>query len=361
MMKTARPGKSRVLSPLTILISMSFVAVAGLPAWAAEDDIPRLANGRPDLSGNYDLASLTPFERDPKYGDQLYMTAEEAAQIEKMAAAGMAVADSASDPEREAPPPGGDGSGGAAGDVGGYNAFWVDPGTKKYMVDGKFRTSILYDPPNGRLPALTEEGKARRAKLRPYVFKNTGTAWWLDDGSEKGPYDDPESLAVIERCLFPSGLLPSRPVLYNNLHTIVQTDTHVTILVEWMHEARVIRLDSEHGPSHLKSLSGDSIGHWEGDTLVVETTNFQFAPEADRDYRLVERFTRTGKDTLLYDFTVHDADYEAPYSGQFTWPQTEDRLYEYACHEGNYSMGGILRGARLLESEAREQRGAGGR
>ncbi len=354
MKKPDRASRTSGPSSLMLLALAAVLALAGLPAYAAEDDIPRLPNGKPDLSGNYDLASLTPFERPEKYGDQAYMTADEAAQIEKAAAAGMAVADSASNPDREAPPAGGDGSGGAAGDVGGYNAFWVDPGTKTYKVDGKFRTSILYDPPNGRMPPLTAEGKARRAKARPYVFKNTGTAWWLDEGVEKGPYDDPESLAVIERCLFPSGLLPSRPVLYNNLHTIVQTDTHVVILVEWMHEARVIRLDSEHSPGELASLSGDSIGRWEGDTLVVETTNFLFKPEAHRNYRLVERFTRTGKDTLLYDFTVHDEDYEAPYSGQFTWPQTQDRLYEYACHEGNYSMGGILRGARLLESEARQ-------
>ncbi|MEM6706383.1 MAG: hypothetical protein AAF690_26965 [Acidobacteriota bacterium] len=344
-----------VVASLACLLAASIVAAPSL----AQDDIPRRPDGKPDLSGNYDIASLTPFERPEMHGDKQFMTPEEAAQIEKAAAAGMAFANRASDPNREAPPPGGDGSGGAAGDVGGYNAFWIDPGSKTYMVDGKFRTSILYDPPNGRLPALTEEGKARRAAARPYVFKNTGTAWWLDDGAEEGPYDGPESLATIERCLYPNGLLPSRPVLYNNLHTIVQTDTHLMILIEWMHEARIIRLDQEPAPEGLRSLSGDSVGRWEGDTLVVETTNFQFNPVSQRDYKLTERFTRTSQDTLLYDFTVEDADYEVPYSGQFTWPQTQDKLYEYACHEGNYAMGGILRGARLLEKETREGQTSG--
>ncbi len=344
-------------SPLTVLLCGAVLALIVLPVSASEDDIPRLANGKPDLSGNYDLASLTPFERAEEHGEQQFMADEEVERIEKMAAAGMAMANSPSDPDREAPPAGGDGTVTAGGGVGGYNAFWVDPGSRMYKVDGRYRNSVLYDPPNGRLPALTAEGKARRAKARPYVFKNTGTAWWLDEGAGPGPYDDPESLATIERCIFPNGLMPARSVLYNNLYTITQTDTHVVILVEWMHEARIIRLNSEHVADDILSVSGDSIGHWEGDTLVVETTNFLFVPGMQRDYRLVERFTRTSKDTLLYDFTVYDEDYEEPYSGKYTWPQTEDRLYEYACHEGNYAMGGILRGARLLEKEWREQHG----
>ena len=356
MKRSERSGTSTGLSsPRLLAVLLALLAVFVSPAFAAEDDIPRLANGRPDLSGNYDLASLTPFERAAEQGDNPFMTPEEAAQIENRAAAGMAMANRPSDPDRDAPPAGGDGTVTAGGGVGGYNAFWVDPGTRVYPVDGRYRNSILYDPPNGRLPGLTAEGKARRAKARPYVFKNTGTAWWLDEGAGPGPYDDPESLATIERCIFPNGLMPARPVLYNNLYTITQTDTHLVILVEWMHEARIVRLNSEPMPDDILSVSGDSIGHWEGDTLVVETTNFLFEPELQRDYRLVERFTRTSKDTLLYDFTVYDANYEAPYSGKFTWPQTEDRLYEYACHEGNYAMGGILRGARLLEKEWREK------
>ena len=153
--------------------------------------------------------------------------------------------------------------------------------------------------------------------------------------------------------------LPPQPVLYNNLKTITQTDTHVVILVEWMHWARVIRLDSKHLPPEIRSLGGDSIGHWEGDTLVVDTTNFLERPNVPRDgLHVVERFSRVDHDTLRYQFTVEDPEYTKPWSGEFPWEQTTDRLYEYACHEGNYAMGNILRGARLMEKEALAKRAA---
>jgi len=139
------------------------------------------------------------------------------------------------------------------------------------------------------------------------------------------------------------------------LKTIVQTDTHVAILVEWMHWTRIIRLNAEHHPPEVRSLSGDSIGRWEGDTLVVDTTNFIDLPGPAREsLHVVERFTPKGEDGLLYQFTVNDSDYTAPYSGEYIWPKTPDRLFEYACHEGNYALGNILRGARLLEREALE-------
>ncbi len=338
---------------------LTFVLLAGLvvPS-AASDDFPRAANGKPDLSGTYDLASLTPLERDPQFGDKQFMTQEEAEAIWRRAAAFREMASQDSDPDRGAPPAGGDGSGGPAGAVGGYNFFWIDNGTDTFQLDGEYLTSIIYDPPNGRLPPLSEAGKARRADLHPYAYENTGTAWWLETGDD--PYDGPESLSLLDRCLYvPPASLPARPVAYNNLKTITQTDTHVIILVEWMHDARIVRLDSEHMPSWYRSLSGDSIGWWEGDTLVVETTNFLDVPNRAREgLRIVERFSRLDGERLLYDYTVYDPDYTQPYSGQFPWHQTDDRLYEYACHEGNYSMGGILRGARLLESEWKALHGA---
>jgi hypothetical protein len=344
---------------LLLLVLSTCILLAAAPGSAAGDDIPRTASGRPDLTGNYDLAGLTPFERNPQHGDRQFLTREEAEAIEKMAAAGIAFASQASDPDRDAPPAGGDGSPGAAGAVGGYNAFWVDPGTRAFEHDGKFRTSILVDPPNGRMPALSEAGKKRRADFHPYAYKNTGDAWWLDSGDD--PYDGPESLSLLDRCLYVSvATLPPRPILYNNIKTIVQTDDTVAILVEWMHWTRIIRLDSEHLPSDIRSMGGDSIGWWEGDTLVVDTTNFLEKPGVPRDdLHIVERFTRT-EDSLLYEFTVNDPDYEAPYSGEFPWPQTSDKLYEYACHEGNYALGNILRGARLLEKETIEKRRSSG-
>ena len=349
----------RKLTPTPLVLLA--VALAAPAAFAAGDDIPRTASGKPDLSGNYDIAALTPFERDEKYGDRLFMTAEEARQIEEQAAAAMAAADAASDPDREAPPAGGDGSAGAAGKVGGYNAFWVDPGTRTYAIDGKFRTSIVTDPPNGRLPELSEAGKARRATLNPYANENTGDAWWLATGDD--PYDGPESLSLLDRCLYVGvASIPARPVLYNNLKTIVQTDDHVVINVEWMHWARVVRMNAEHLPEDVLSLGGDSIGWWEGDTLVVDTTNFLASTNTPRPgLHIVERFTRVDADHLLYQFTVDDPDYVAPYSGELIWPQTTDRNWEYACHEGNYAMGNILRGARLLEQETLARQGESGR
>ena len=320
---------------------------------AAEGDIPRTAAGRPDLSGNYDIATLTPLQRNPKFGDRLYLSSEEGDEIARNAASATDRSSRPSDPDRGAPPVG--------GNVGGYNAFFMDRGTEAVVVDGRYRTSLLTDPADGRFPALTERGRQRREGLFPFSKKNTGTAWWLD--LKVGPYDGPETLSIADRCLFSlEATIPVLPKNYNNIKTVVQTDDYVMILIEWMHEARIIRLNSEHAPPQLRSRSGDSIGWWEGDTLVVDTTNFLEEswvtttlfgePSPAADQHVVERFTRVDADTLLYQFTVESSDREAPYSGEYTWPVTSDRLYEYACHEGNYAVGNILRGARLLEAES---------
>ena len=348
----------RAVFALIVFIAATAVAVA--PAMASDDDIPRTASGKPDLTGRYNIASSTPFERPAEFGDKKYMAVEEAERIMAATAARMAQANAASDPNRSAPPAGGDGSGGPAGAVGGYNAFWTDSGSARHAIDGQFQTSILTEPPNGRMPELSEAGKARRADLHPYAYENTGSAWWVETGDD--PYDGPETLSVLDRCLYLSAAAtPARPILYNNLKTITQTEDHVVILVEWMHWAKVVRLNAEHLPSDVRSLGGDSIGWWEGDTLVVETTNFLDRPGVPREgLKVLERFTRHSADELLYEFTVHDPDYTAPYGGEFIWPQTEELNYEYACHEGNYAMGNILRGARLLEREYHEKKAQGG-
>ena len=147
------------------------------------------------------------------------------------------------------------------------------------------------------------------------------------------------------------------PVLYNNVKRIVQTPDHVMILNEMVHDARVIRISGKHVPDDIRKWLGDSVGHWEGDTLVVETTNFTDRPAlsgATRELKVTERFTMTDADTILYNFTVDDPGaWSGPWSGEFPLPRTDQRVFEYACHEGNYSMGNILRGARLLEDEAR--------
>jgi hypothetical protein len=267
-------------------------------------------------------------------------------------------AETTSDPDREAPPVGGDGFEAAgAGGVGGYNAFYIDPGTTAFQINGMYRTSIIVDPPNGRMPDRTPRGAARvAATAGVYSLPNTGSAWWLDQEGP-GPYDDPESLALAERCLLSfAGGPPILPSLYNNFTRIVQTDDYVMVLLEMVHDARIIRLGSEHRPDSYQSWLGDSIGWWEGDTLVVDTTNFRDNPGlygADENLHLVERFSRLENGDLLYQFTVEDPTaWTASWTGEYSWQRSDQRVYEYACHEGNYAMGNILRGARLLEEEA---------
>ena len=155
---------------------------------------------------------------------------------------------------------------------------------------------------------------------------------------------------------------PMLSVLYNNMKRIVQTDDTVVILVEMVHDARVVRMNAEHNPPEIRSWLGDSVGRWEGDTLVVDTTNFTGNPSlggASRNLHVVERFPRIDADTLLYGFTVEDpTGWSAPWSGEYPWPASDSKVYEYACHEANYSFGGILRGARVLEQDARDAAGA---
>ena len=356
-------------------------------AAAAQDDVPRSADGRPDLSGTYDTATLTPLQRPARFGTRGTLTAEEAALVASDPRALrtlFSIAPSGSDERREAriaesgeqeaegvaPPVGGDGSGGAAGNVGGYNTFWVDRGTGVFQIDGEWRTSIITDPPDGRRPSLTDAAQARAAERSRFFRPNTGTAWWLEDDLDApGPYDDPEIRPLAERCLLGFGSVggpPMLPVLYNNLKKIVQTEDHVLIHVEMVHDARIVRMNQEHAPPEIRSWLGDSVGRWEGDTLVVDTTNFNDTPAlggASRNLHVIERFTRIAPDALLYRFTVEDPTvWTAPWSGEYVWPATGDRVYEYACHEANYSFRGILGGARILEADARAAaEDAGGR
>ncbi len=324
---------------------------------AAAEEIPRTPSGKPNFSGNYDISTLTPIQRSPELGARLTLTEAEADEIRQREARNIETRAQASDPNRTAPP--------AGGSVGGYNYFFMDRGTSAVKVDGKYRTSILTDPPNGRFPALTERGKARREGLYGFSKKNTGPAWWRD--REVGPYDGPESLTIADRCVFSlEATIPIYSKSYNNIKTIVQTDTHVVILVEWMHYARVIpispsRAEARHLPAEIRSRAGDSVAWWEGDTLVIDTKNFLEEnwnattlfgePSPPADQHVVERLSFQDPDTLLYEFTLASGDWEAPYSGEYTWPATNDKLYEFACHEGNYATGNTLRGARFEERQ----------
>ncbi len=318
---------------------------------------PRTNYGKPDFSGFYDVATMTPLQRPSAAGDKKSMTREDAQAAAKQKAQGLAFANRDSDPERGAPPAGGDGSRGAAGNVGGYNAFWIANGDSNFAVDGEFRTSIIYDPANGRQPARTQESRDRLRRIYGGFRQNSGEAWWLEVEGP-GPYDNPESRTLSDRCLLGFGSTsgpPALPTLYNNFKRIVQTEQHVMILNEMVHDARVVRMDSEHVHQDIRNSMGDSIGWWEDDTLVIDTTNFNDRPGlggASRNLHVIERLSRTKDGTLLYGFTVDDPDtWVASWSGEYTWPEADGIVYEYACHEGNIAMGNILRGARLLESE----------
>ena len=177
-----------------------------------------------------------------------------------------------------------------------------------------------------------------------------------------GPYDDMELRPLAERCILGFGSTagpPMLPVLYNNLKRIVQTDRHVMILTEMVHDARLIRLNSEHQPNHIRSWMGDSIGRWDGDTLVVDTTNFVSNPAlngADENLRVIERFKKQSDGSLHYSFRVEDPTvWRSAWEGDFPWPLTDAKVYEYACHEGNYALGNIMRGARLLEADIQKE------
>jgi hypothetical protein len=327
---------------------------AAKPALAG--GVPRMADGHPDLEGTYDLATLTPLQRGA--GSPLILTPEQAKKLEAQAVARSVQADAPLDGGRAAPPKGGDGSAGPAGNVGGYNVFWLDPGSQFTTIDGQKRASLLIDPPDGRIPPVTQAARQRRAAdVRP---TSDQAARDDDPGFEgAGAYDDPERRPLSERCIVGFGSTSGPPILpdyfYNNLHQIVQTPDAVMILTEMVHDVRIVRINGQHPPSSIRRWLGDSIGHWEGDTLVVETTNFTGKTRfmgSTENLRVTERFTRIDAKTLRYQFTIEDpSTWTKPWTAEYTWPSTNNLMYEYACHEGNYALGNILRGARLKEAD----------
>jgi hypothetical protein len=346
---------------LAFVIVLAPVRLAGAlqtPAGgAAASSIPRMPDGRPDLQGTYDLATLTPIERPA--GAPAILSDEEAKKLEQQVQTRRQLGDRPIRGDRQAPPVGGDGSAGPAGNVGGYNTFWLDPGSSYTIVNGQRRTSLIVDPPDGRVPPLTAEAQARIAASRT-ARTSDETQRENDPGLEPpGAYDDPERRPLGERCLLGFASTSGPPILpnyfYNNLHQIVQTADYVMILTEMVHDARIIRMNGKHAPPTIRKWMGDSVGHWEGDTLVVETTNFTDKTRfrgSTENLRVIERFTRVNPDTLLYQFTIDDpATWTRPWTGEYSWPATKDLIYEYACHESNYALEGILRGARFREAQ----------
>ena len=312
----------RVLAILVALGSLAPAYVAAQPSSSAATSVPRTPDGRPDLQGVWDFSSVTPLQRPAALAGKEFLTEEDVAALETQAASRV-----------DRPPP--------PGDPGGYNRFWFDDGTK---VVGTKRTSLIVDPPDGRLPSYTPEGKARMAVRKDARGRNAG----------------PEDRDVDERCIlgFNSGP-PMIPGAYNNFVQLFQIPGYVVILNEMVHDVRLIPLDDRPPlPSHIRQWMGDSRGRWDGDTLVVETRNFRElgtahpAPNMEllealgEHLHLVERFSRLDADTLLYQFTINDATaWTTPWSAELTMTKTEDALYEYACHEGNYGLFNILAGA----------------
>ncbi len=309
-------------------------------------DLPRMPDGRPDLQGNWTNATLTPFER--AEGDGPAFTWEEVAALEQWEG------DCPPNPGtiacgRLAAQPTSDGTLSNEAALRGqeYNEFYWDRGSRVAIVNGEPRTSLVTRPADGRRPPLTAEGR-RRVEERQA----------LRDQFEQ--YDHPELRPLGERCIVSFGTSAGPPMIpnsaYNNNYTIVQTVDYVAILAEMVHDVRIIRLgDSEPLPSHVTPWFGDSRGRWEGETLVVETTNLRpdhlfRGIEATEQTKVTERFTRVDEDTILYDFTIEDpSTYTEPWGGEIPFERFDDLLYEYACHEGNYSLSAVLSGARYQE------------
>lgn len=328
---------------------------------------PRAPDGHPDLTGLYDVATITPLER-PAGVTSLVLTKEQADAMEQYEAQRQVKNDAPLDPNRGAPPVGGENTQpksfleflerAGGGVVGGYNNFWLAGGTKVITVNGEKRSSIIVDPPDGKIPQMKPEARERNAALRRRSVDPSAN----ESSSSQGPaaaFDDPELRPLAERCLLGFGSTSGPPSLpnyfYNNMKQIVQTPTTVMILNEMVHDARTVRIGGQHLPSTVRRWMGDSIGHWEGDTLVVDTTNFtpktQFQG-ASENLHVIERFTPVAPGVLLYRFTVEDpTTWDRPWTGEYPWIGTKENLYEYACHEGNYSLENMLRGARMKESE----------
>ena len=331
---------------VTALAGIAVVALAPVDAAAQSTDAgqtPRTSWGAPDLGGVWDFRTTTPLERPDELEGKTELTAEEAA-AQKARANEFLV---------DRPPP--------EGDPGGYNVFWVDtPG----VVDDR-RTSLIVDPPDGKLPPLVAGAIHQIGSLSEDV-PGRGPVRYRAGGSG---VDDPEDRGLAERCLlgFAHGP-PLTPGGYNQNVQLFQTPDHVVILNEMVHDPRIIPLDGRsHLPDDVVQWNGDARGHWDGDTLVIESTNFNgktasFTPNAmvamgtGEHLRLTERLTRVNAGVLRYEFTVEDpTTFTRPFTAAIPMRKSEVPIFEYACHEGNYGLLNILRGAREDERAATTQ------
>ena len=317
--------------PLAVMTVMSLAPAAAV----AQSESPRMPWGAPDLQGIWDFRTITPMERPEELGDQAFLTQEEAANLEQATVDRNEQLLQAAARRTE-----------AGGNVGAYNNFWMDRGTR--TVSNR-RTSLIVDPPNGRIPPVTAAGQARKDA----VAERRGR-----------PAYGPEDRSIGERCIlgFNAGP-PMEPRAYNNHTQLFQTPDHVVILNEMVNDSRIVPLDGrDYLPDHVTQWRGDSRARWEGDTLVVETRNFHtltaFSERqgSSPDMVLTERFTRIDEETLLYAATMDDpSTWTQPWTFEVTMFRTDEPVYEYACHEGNIGMDGILAGARADDARAAQQ------
>jgi hypothetical protein len=326
--------------PMSLVLAIVIAAVwlswgpvltqAAEPQDAAKAISARSSDRRPDLQGVWGFATVTPLQRPKEFAGREVLTPEEAAKLEEQAVRDQFV---------DRPPP--------PGNPGAYNRFWIDAGTQGVATR---RTSLIVDPPDGRLPELTPHGKEREAAL----------------AARQAIAASPEHLTTWDRCIL--GFNAGPPMIgggYNAYVQIFQTSDHVVLLNEMVHDARIIPLGNR-APllAHVRQWRGDSRGRWEGDTLVVETRNFRgegtgtlslrgLGLSGDENLHLTERFRRLDADTLLYEYTVDDATiWSQPWTVSMTMRKSDQPMYEYACHEGNYGLSGILSAARVTEAAA---------
>lgn len=309
-------------------------------SFAQDYQPPRTATGKPDLQGYWTNASISTMQRSRELAEVGLVIPDD--QLQQLTAGNHQNVRQATDDNQVQGqlPDGTDLLGGR-----GYNAFWVDPGSQFGNVRGEYRSSWITFPENGRIP-YSEDGNQLRRSARE-LFSG---------------YGGPEGAPLAERCLIGFGSTsgpPMNSVLYNNMYQIVQTDDYVMILVEMVHDARIIPINGSHRPQELEQWMGDSIGWWDGDTLIVETVNLhpqqksRMMASLSDEGKIVERFTRYSDEQILYEFEVSDPVYYTEnWGGEIAFNSTETKLYEYACHEGNYGLSGILAGFRRQEMDA---------
>ena len=311
-----------------VLLAPAIVAGQSYGAAPKTRALPRTQCGEPDLQGIWSNATITPLERPKELAGKEFFAKQEAAEYEETVVRESNRDRRSSDVEADL--------------KGAYNELWFDRGTK---VVPTRRTSLVVDPPDGRVPALTPEAQ-KAAAVREEIARR--------------PPEGPKDLPLTVRCLvWPTVGPPMIPTAYNNNYQILQGPGYVAILTEMIHDVRIIPLDGRpHLPSNVRQWVGDSRGRWEGDTLVVDTTNFTdktYFAGSDENLHLVERFTRVDEGMILYEFTVDDPTaFTRSWKGEVPLMKAPGPIYEYACHEGNYAMENILKGARAEEKAAAE-------